>query len=151
MDKAGRTVDSCCFSPTLCDSNMLVHINLLNLKFLMLLYSHQHAINSCHVMLFFYLLLHLSYFVIWITNKPLRLPWIQHVTDVVVRQWRPNTLFATTVPKSVHSGSRLGQLCPARGPRAACSLVEGFVRPSVGFRCSIGSLNTGNRFLFWLF
>jgi len=27
----------------------------------------------------------------------------------------------------------LNQLCPTRGPRAACGPVEGFVRPSLGF------------------
>ena len=30
----------------------------------------------------------------------------------------------------------LSRLCPTRGPRAACGPVEGFVRPSLGFRCS---------------
>jgi len=32
---------------------MLEHINLLNLKFLMFLYFHQHAINFCSFILFF--------------------------------------------------------------------------------------------------
>jgi len=32
----------------------------------------------------------------------------------------------------------LGQLCPTRGP------VEGFVRPSLGFRCGISSRHTDN-------
>jgi len=35
------------------------------------------------------------------------------------------------------------QLCPNRGP------VEGFVRPSLGFRCSISGLHTENMSLFW--
>jgi len=30
----------------------------------------------------------------------------------------------------------LQQLCPTRGPRAACGPVEGFVRPSLGFHCN---------------
>jgi len=35
------------------------------------------------------------------------------------------------------------QLCPTRGPR------EGFVRPSLGFRCRKIILHTGNLPLFW--
>jgi len=34
------------------------------------------------------------------------------------------------------------QLCPTRGP------VEGFVRPSSGFRCSVGSMHADNLSLF---
>jgi len=30
----------------------------------------------------------------------------------------------------------LNQLCPTRCPLAACGPVEGFVRPSLRFRCS---------------
>jgi len=37
---------------------------------------------------------------------------------------------------------QLGQLCPSRGP------VEGFVRPSLGFRCSKRILYTDNLSLF---
>jgi len=37
----------------------------------------------------------------------------------------------------------LEQLCPTRGP------VEGFVRPGLGFRCSVSSLHTDNLSLFW--
>jgi len=37
-------------------------------KFLMFLYSLQHAINSYSLMLFFFLLLDLCYFVIWVTK-----------------------------------------------------------------------------------
>ena len=37
---------------------MLEHINLLNLKFLMLWYSHQQAVNFCFFMLFCFFLLH---------------------------------------------------------------------------------------------
>jgi len=35
------------------------------------------------------------------------------------------------------------QLCPTRGP------VEGFVRPSLGFRCSKSIPHTDNLSLFW--
>jgi len=35
-------------------------------------------------------------------------------------------------------------LCPTRGPRAACDPVEGFARPSLGFRCSKRSLYIDN-------
>jgi len=52
-------VDPYCLSPTLCDSNVLDHINLLSLKFLMFLYFHYHAINFCSLMLFFFSLFHL--------------------------------------------------------------------------------------------
>jgi len=34
----------------------------------------------------------------------------------------------------------VGQLCSTRGTRVACGPVEGFMRPSLGFRCSIGIL-----------
>jgi len=37
---------------------MLDRINLLNLKFLMRLYIHQHTINFCSLMLLFFFLLH---------------------------------------------------------------------------------------------
>ena len=37
------------------------HINLLNLKFFVFFYFHQHAINFCFAMLFFFLLLYLCY------------------------------------------------------------------------------------------
>jgi len=40
-------------SPNLYNSNMLEHFSLLNLKFLIFLYSHQHAINFFSLMLFF--------------------------------------------------------------------------------------------------
>jgi len=36
----------------ICDSNMLKHINLLNQKFLMFLYSHHHSMNFCSLMFF---------------------------------------------------------------------------------------------------
>jgi len=39
---------------------------------------------------------------------------------------------------------RLLQLCPTRGPPAACGPVEGFVRPSLDFRCSKSILYTEN-------
>ena len=45
-----------------------------NLKFLTFLYSHQHVMHFCPLMLLFSFLLHLCYFVIWVTksmNKPL--------------------------------------------------------------------------------
>jgi len=40
------------------------------------------------------------------------------------------------------------QLIPTHGPRVACGPVEGFVRPSLGFRCSksILQLTTCPRF-----
>jgi len=34
-------------------------------------------------------------------------------------------------------------------PRAACGPVEGFVWPSLGFRCSKNILHTDNVSLFW--
>jgi len=34
----------------------------------MFLYSHQHAIHSCSLVLFSFLLLHLCHFVIWVTK-----------------------------------------------------------------------------------
>jgi len=45
----------------------------------------------------------------------------------------------------------LEQLCPTRGPRAACGPVEGFVRPSLSFCCSKSILCTDNLSLFWQF
>jgi len=65
----GWAFDPYGLSPTLCDSTMLKHISLLNLKFLMFLYSHQHPINFCFLILFFSLLLHLCCFVIWVMKK----------------------------------------------------------------------------------
>jgi len=50
-------------SPTFCDSNVLEHVNLLSLKFLMFLHSHQYAISFCSLMLFLPLL-YLGFFVI---------------------------------------------------------------------------------------
>jgi len=41
----------------------------------------------------------------------------------------------------------LNQLCPTRGPRAACGPVEGFAWPSSGFRCK-SILHTDNLSLF---
>jgi len=38
----------------------------------------------------------------------------------------------------------LEQLCSTRGMRVACCPVEGFVRPSLGFRCSKSILHTDN-------
>jgi len=38
-----------------CDSNTLVHNHLLNMKFLMFLYFHQHAIDFCSLMSLFFL------------------------------------------------------------------------------------------------
>jgi len=43
----------------------------------------------------------------------------------------------------------LDQLCPTRGPRAAWDPVNGFVRPSLGFRCSKSILRTDNLSLLW--
>jgi len=43
----------------------------------------------------------------------------------------------------------LDQLCPTRGPRAACSPDEGFVRLSLGFRYSKIILHTDNLPFFW--
>jgi len=37
----------------------------------------------------------------------------------------------------------LDELCPTRGPG------EGFVRPSLGFRCSKSIVHTDNLFLIW--
>jgi len=34
-------------------------------------------------------------------------------------------------------------------PRAGCGPVEGFVLPSLGFRCSKSVLHTDNQSLFW--
>ena len=42
----------------------------------------------------------------------------------------------------------LDQLCPTRGPPAACGPDEGFVRPSLDFRCSKSILHTDNLSLF---
>ena len=61
--KAGWAVDPYSLLPTLCDSNILEHINLLNLMFLMLVYSYQHAMqllyalwgysfSSCYIYIF---------------------------------------------------------------------------------------------------
>jgi len=47
---AGRAVDPYGLSPTLCDLNMSVHINLFRLGFLMFLYFNQHAVNFCFLM-----------------------------------------------------------------------------------------------------
>jgi len=52
---AGRAVDPYGLSPTLCDLNMSVHINLFRLGFLMFLYFNQHAVNFCFLMWFFFL------------------------------------------------------------------------------------------------
>jgi len=38
----------------------------------------------------------------------------------------------------------LVQLCPTCDPRAACSLIEGFVLPSLGLGCSKSNLYTDN-------
>jgi len=43
---------------------MLEHINSLIVKVVKFLYSHQHAIYFCSLMLFFFLVLHLCYFAI---------------------------------------------------------------------------------------
>jgi len=43
----------------------------------------------------------------------------------------------------------LNQLCPTRGPWAACGPVEGFMRPSLGFCCSKSTLYTDNLSFFW--
>jgi len=43
----------------------------------------------------------------------------------------------------------LDQLCPTHGPWATCGPVAGFVRPSLGFRCSKSILHTDNLSLFW--
>jgi len=43
----------------------------------------------------------------------------------------------------------LDQLCPTRSPWAACSPGDGFVQPSLGFRCSKRILHTDNLSLFW--
>jgi len=37
------------------------------------------------------------------------------------------------------------QLCATRGPRASCGPGEGFVRPSLGFRCS----NSNGTMVYW--
>jgi len=67
-NRAGWAVYPYGLLPTLCNSNMLDHINLLNLKFLMFLYFHQHAKNFCYLMLFFFPLLHLCYLMIRVTT-----------------------------------------------------------------------------------
>jgi len=41
------------------------------------------------------------------------------------------------------------QLCPTRVPRVACGPVEGFVRFSLGFRCSKSILYSDNLSSFW--
>ena len=46
-------------------------------------------------------------------------------------------------------GYSLHQLCPARGPRAACGPFEGFVQPSLGLRQSKSILYTDNLSLIW--
>jgi len=38
---------------------------------------------------------------------------------------------------------------PMSNPRAACDPVDGFVRPSSGFRCSKSILYADNLSLFW--
>jgi len=47
---------------------MLEHINLLNLTFLMFLYSHKHAITFCSLMLLFFLFLRSCYLMVWVTK-----------------------------------------------------------------------------------
>jgi len=42
------------------------------------------------------------------------------------------------------SSEDLRQLCPTRGHRASCGPGEGFVRLSLGLRCSKSILHTGN-------
>ena len=64
-NRAGWAINPDGLSPTLCGSNMLEHINLLNRKILVFLYAHQHAINSWFLMLLFFFLFHLCCFVIW--------------------------------------------------------------------------------------
>ena len=73
-NRAGWAVYPYGLLPTLCNSNMLDHINLLNLKFLMFLYFHQHAKNFCYLMLFFFPLLHLCY------DSSHNNAWIHHKT-----------------------------------------------------------------------
>jgi len=60
-NRAGWAVDPYDLSQTVRDSNMLEHINLPNMKFSIFLYSHQYAINSCSLMLFFSHLLRLCF------------------------------------------------------------------------------------------
>ena len=55
--RAGWAVNPYGLSPTLCDLNMLDHSTFSNLKSLMLLYFHQHAVNFCPVISLFFLLL----------------------------------------------------------------------------------------------
>jgi len=55
-----------------------------------------------------------------------------------------------------HTGHRpatiaLKQLCAIRRPRAACGPVEGFMRPSLSFRCSKSISYSDNLSLFWQF
>jgi len=59
----------------------------------------------------------------------------------------PLKIFSFVVPTG--STIALNQLCPTRGPRAACGPVKGFVRLSLGFRCSQSILYSDNLFLFW--
>jgi len=40
------------------------------------------------------------------------------------------------------------QLCPTRGPWAACGSVEGFLRPSLGFTCNESILHLTSSFYF---
>jgi len=66
------------------------------------------------------------------------------LSDSHVFGWRVMELqkVANSVQKGARAGLRGKQFCPTRGPG------EGFVRPSLGFRCSTSSLHTDNLSLF---
>jgi len=59
----------------------------------------------------------------------------RHRATVVPAGMRANGNYSDVSVERSHSVS-INQLCPSRGPWAACGPVAGFVRPSLGFRCS---------------
>jgi len=70
------------------------------------------------------------------------------VDDSSVKQSLPSGFQYTVVGTRNRRGKRLKELCPTRGPVAACGSIEFFVRPSLDVRFSISNLHTDNLSLF---
>ena len=101
-NRAGWVVDLWSLSPILCDSNMLDHVNFLSLKFLMFLYFPQNTINFLSL-IFFFLLLHLCYLVIWF--RPLQTSTRLHpLRWCAWSGWFPNVQFCSCAVRTRWGG-----------------------------------------------